>query len=252
MLWAITAAQIPIAAIETEANVVDQLPLKIPFDNDLNLDNFQPRPSLLQLLTEVEALLEGAGQSLFLWGPSGSGKSHLLQGVSRAIGARALYLPMTELLEYPPEAVLEGVIDCEAVLIDDIQLIVGRDDWQETLFHSFNKLKAAGIPQLYSGLAPPAQMTQVLPDLRSRWGELTVYHLPALSEDELGALLQFRAAQRGLKLSNEVVHYILSRGPRTTSALMTLLDDLDHVALAQSRSITIPLLAELKLWSPGR
>lgn len=122
--------------------MVDQLPLKIPFDNDLNLDNFQPRPSLLQLLTEVEALLEGAGQSLFLWGPSGSGKSHLLQGVSRAIGARALYLPMTELLEYPPEAVLEGVIDCEAVLIDDVQLIFGRDDWQETLFHSFNQLKA--------------------------------------------------------------------------------------------------------------
>ncbi|MDA9581022.1 hypothetical protein N9S00_07425, partial [Luminiphilus sp.] len=73
--------------------MVDQLPLKIPFDNDLNLDNFQPRPSLLQLLTEVEALLDGAGQSLFLWGPSGSGKSHLLQGVSRAMGARALYLP---------------------------------------------------------------------------------------------------------------------------------------------------------------
>ena len=68
MLWAITAAQIPIAAIETEANVVDQLPLKIPFDNDLNLDNFQPRPSLLQLLTEVEALLDGSRSIAFFMG----------------------------------------------------------------------------------------------------------------------------------------------------------------------------------------
>ena len=46
MPLAITAVQIPIAATEYGANVVDQLPLKIPFDNDLNLDNFQPRPVL--------------------------------------------------------------------------------------------------------------------------------------------------------------------------------------------------------------
>ncbi|MDG1065082.1 MAG: DnaA regulatory inactivator Hda [Luminiphilus sp.] len=232
--------------------MVDQLPLKIPLDHDLNLDNFQRRRDLLQLLTGVDALLGGADQSLFLWGPTGTGKSHLLQGISRAIGTRALYLPMTELLQYAPEAVLEGVVTCEAVLVDDIQLIVGREDWQEALFHTFNRLKAAGIPQVYSGLAPPAQMTQVLPDLRSRWGELMVYHLPAFSESELSELLQFRASQRGLKISNEVVQYILHRAPRSTSALMALLDELDHAALARSRPITIPLLAELKLWSPDR
>ncbi len=247
-----TATLTPIAAIEREASVVDQLPLKISFDSDLNLDNFQSRPDLLQLLTEVDALLAGAGQSLFLWGPLGAGKSHLLQGISRAIGPRALYLPMTELLQYPPEAVLEGVATSDAVLIDDVQLTLDRDDWQEALFHSFNRLKAAGIPQIYSGLAPPAQMTEVLPDLRSRWGELVVYHLPALSEHELGELLQFRALQRGLKLSNEVVHYILSRAPRGTEALMALLDELDDAALARGRPITIPLLAELRLWSGDR
>ena len=252
MLWVITAVQRPTAATEYEASVVDQLPLKIPLDNDLNLNNFQPRRDLLQLLTGVDALLGGADQSLFLWGPTGTGKSHLLQGISRAIGARALYLPMTELLQYPPEAVLDGVVTSEAVLVDDIQLIVGREDWQEALFHSFNRLKAAGIPQVYSGLAPPAQMTQILPDLRSRWGELVVYQLPAFSESELSDLLQFRASQRGLKIADEVAQYILNRAPRSTAALMALLDELDHASLARSRAITIPLLAELNLWSPDR
>ena len=241
MLWVITAVQRPTAATKYEASVVDQLPL-----------NFQPRRDLLQLLTGVDALLGGADQSLFLWGPTGTGKSHLLQGISRAIGARALYLPMTELLQYPPEAVLDGVVTCEAVLVDDIQLIVGREDWQEALFHSFNRLKAAGIPQVYSGLAPPAQMTQILPDLRSRWGELVVYQLPAFSESELSDLLQFRASQRGLKIADEVAQYILNRAPRSTAALMALLDELDHASLARSRPITIPLLAELNLWSPDR
>jgi DnaA-homolog protein len=252
MLWVTTAVPKPIAAPEYEASVVDQLPLKIPVDNDLSLDNFQPRPALLELLTEVDALLGGTGQSLFLWGATGAGKSHLLQGISRAMGARALYLPMSELYQYPPEAVLEGIVTCEAVLVDDIQLIADSGVWQEALFHNFNRLKAAGIPQLYSGLAPPAQMTKVLPDLRSRWGELIIYHLPGFTEDELGALLQFRASQRGLKLSSEVVQYILSRAPRSSSALMALLDELDHAALARGRPITIPLLAELRVWSPDR
>ena len=120
------------------------------------------------------------------------------------------------------------------------------------MFHSFNRLKAAGIPQVYSGLAPPAQMTQILPDLRSRWGELVVYQLPAFSESELSDLLQFRASQRGLKIADEVAQYILNRAPRSTAALMALLDELDHASLARSRPITIPLLAELNLWSPDR
>ena len=80
MLWVITAVQRPTAATEYEASVVDQLPLKIPLDNDLNLNNFQPRRDLLQLLTGVDALLGGADQSLFLWGPTGTGKAIYSKG----------------------------------------------------------------------------------------------------------------------------------------------------------------------------
>ena len=89
----------------------------------------------------------------------------------------------------------------------------------------------------------------MLPDLRSRLGSLPVFQLPRLEEDELGSLLQFRAGLRGLSLSKEVVAYILGRAPRSSTALMALLDRLDREALARGRGITVPLINELQLLS---
>ena len=79
-----------------------------------------------------------------------------------------------------------------------------------------------------------------------------MYQMPAYSESELGDLLKFRAARRGLKLSDEVVSYILNRAPRSAPPLMQLLERLDQASLSRSRPITIPLLAELRLWSTGQ
>ena len=89
----------------------------------------------------------------------------------------------------------------------------------------------------------------MLPDLRSRLGSLTVYQLAKFREQELEALLAFRAARRGIKLSSEVLGYLLARMPRSVPAVMALLEELDREGLARGRAITIPLIASLKLVS---
>lgn len=230
----------------------DQLTLRMRVDGDASLDNFRVRATLQLLEAKILDLQAGKGESLFLWGPEGVGKSHLLQAISRSLGSQALYLPFSEIIQFPADAVLDGVAQSQVVLFDDVHLVSGRADWQEGLFHTYNRLKTGDILQIYSARQAPAAMVDVLPDLRSRWSELTVYHMPAYSESELGALLRFRAARRGLKLSDEVVSYILARAPRSASALMALLENLDQAAMAQGRSITIPLLNELKLLSMDR
>ena len=230
----------------------DQLTLRMRVDRDASLDNFRVRASLQLLEAKVLDLLSGRGEALFLWGPEGVGKSHLLQAISRSLGAQALYLPLSEIIQFPADAVLDGVSESRVVLFDDVHLVSGRPDWQEALFHTYNRLKTGDVLQIYSATKAPAGMVDILPDLRSRWSELGVYHMPAYSEAELGEVLRFRAGRRGLKLSDEVVSYILARAPRSTSALMVLLEKLDQAAMAQGRSITIPLLNELKLLSMDR
>jgi DnaA family protein len=89
----------------------------------------------------------------------------------------------------------------------------------------------------------------MLPDLRSRLGNLTIYQLPRFDDAEIEALLAFRAARRGITLAPDVLSYLLARAPRSVPAIMSLLEELDREGLARGRAITVPLIASLKLVS---
>ncbi len=232
-------------------------------DDAATLENFQLRASVAPLMAALTSLLHSAalGQSctgLYVWGGEGVGKSHLLQAACHGLSmsapnsSGALYLPLRELIDYPPAAVLEGCDHTCLVAIDELDAISERPDWQEALFHLFNRRRDAGLAQIYAGAGAPATYPDWLPDLRSRLGSLTVFQIPRFEEGELAALLQFRAGLRGLVLSDDVVQFILSRAPRATTSLMALLDTLDEEALARGRAVTVPLINELKVLFPDR
>ena len=122
-------------------------------------------------------------------------------------------------------------------------------DWQEALFHLFNRRRDAGLALLFSADRVPSELVTLLPDLRSRLGSLTVFHLPKQTDQELAEMLRFRAARRGLLMSDEVVNYVMTRVERSAKSLIMLLDRIDTAALAQARPVTIPLINELRLLS---
>ncbi|HNB46763.1 MAG TPA: hypothetical protein PLL72_21465 [Burkholderiaceae bacterium] len=82
-------------------------------------------------------------------------------------------------------------------------------------------------------------------DLRSRLGWGLVYQLEAPTEAQVRALLRREGDRRGVLLSDEVLDYLLSRSARDLSALMNLLDRLDHRALVAQRAITLPLVRQV-------
>jgi DnaA family protein len=155
---------------------------------------------------------------------------------------------MGELTDIPPAALLENHEAIALLAVDDVESVVGGP-WEEALFHCFNQRRERHLAQVFSGAGAPASLTSMLPDLRSRLGSLTVYQLAKFSEQELESLLAFRAARRGIKLSSEVLGYLLARMPRSAPAVMALLEELDREGLARGRAITIPLIASLKLVS---
>lgn len=245
-----TVAVRPTRVIKINTPTPSQLPLGITMDDAATLDNFCPRAATMPLLAALDALLKGAEWGVYVWGASGVGKSHLLQATAQACTGDALYLPLRELIDYPAEAVLEGCDQVDLVIFDDLEHLNQQPDWQEAIFHLFNRRRTSQLPMLFAADAAPAQLTALLPDLRSRLGSVPVYHLPRLSEQDLSELLRFRAERRGLSLTDEVLQYILLRAPREPAALMRLLDILDREALARSRAVTVPLISELRLLSP--
>jgi len=227
-----------------------QLPLKIVMDEAATLDNFQRRESVRPALVVLEDVLGGRELGLYLWGPSEVGKSHLLQAACQASARDALYLPLSELRDFPALAVLEGADRATLVAFDDLDIVDGDRVWQEALFHLFNRRRDAGLPMLFAADRTPSAFEEMLPDLRSRLAGQPVFQLPRFREDELAELLRFKAGLRGIGLSDEVIHYILARGPRSPSGLLALLHRLDAAALARSRAVTIPLINELRVLSP--
>ena len=97
---------------------------------------------------------------------------------------------------------------------------------------------------LAAGNAPPAQLP-LREDLKSRlaWG--LVYQVKPLSDAEKALTLHAEAQRRGLKLSDEVVWYLLTHVQRDLRTLTALLEHIDRASLEQRRAVTLPLVREL-------
>ena len=222
-----------------------QLPLPVQLPATADFETFVPGPNA-EALSAVRGWALGDGQGgLCLHGPSGSGRTHLLQAAVRAAhgaGRSAIYL---DLAEWPLPELLEGLERLDRVALDGADRRAGDQRWEEALFDLFNRQQAAGSRLLVALDRPPAEAGFRLPDLASRLGWGPVYALRPLRGEALAAALQAHAAQRGLALSGEVLEYLLRRQQRELASLIALLDRLDQAALAAGRRITVPFVREV-------
>ncbi|MBM5811466.1 MAG: DnaA regulatory inactivator Hda [Gammaproteobacteria bacterium] len=221
-----------------------QLPLGVQLRVMLRFASFDPgaSPAAVGALQRAAA---GAGPALlWLHGPPGVGRTHLLQATCADAGEhgrRVAYLPLAELRDQPAD-LLAGLEDLDLVALDDLQQIAGRADWEGALFTLYNDLSERRGSLVCAADAPPAGLPFALRDLASRLAALTVFRLQPLSEAQQAGALRRRAGLRGLELPDEVLQYLLRRAPRDFAALCRLLDELDTEALAARRRLTVPFV----------
>lgn len=226
-------------------NAPQQLTLGISLGSDLDFANFVVGENA-DVAASVRAVTH-ASQFAFLWGESGSGRTHLLHAACREAAAndqRIALLPFQEAARWQSEAI-EGWDALDLVAIDDVHLIAGRADWEHALFALYNGLRDAGASLLITANAPPAALDIVLPDLKSRLGAMLVYQLHSLDDEaKLEALIR-KARARGLELPEETGRYLLARVSRDMHFLKDLLNRLDAASLAHQRRLTIPFVRDL-------
>jgi len=223
-----------------------QLPLALRPRPGQCLADFLPGGNA-QALAAVQRLttLPGPAQ-LYLSGPPGVGKSHLLAGLCGAAETAGLsvgYVPLGEAAQLHP-ALLDGLESMDLLALDDVQAIAGDPAWERALFGLYNRARDAARRIAVTADRGPAQLPLQLADLRSRlaWGE--AYHLQPLQDRDKLLLLAREAGRRGLQLSPEVARYILDRAPRDLPSLLALMERLDSAALAAQRRLTLPFVRE--------
>ena len=226
--------------------MIRQFPLDLRWPPHQRLDAFWPgaNVSALQGVTDVA---NGVDAWLYLHGPSGTGKSHLLIGACRrSIEANrpARYLSLAQLPVPRIDAI--AAVDAEGLLaIDDVQAIAGDRQAERALFGLYNRAKAADARMLFAASASPAELGVTLPDLVSRLAMCTQYALRPLDDAGRRAMLRVLAGRLGLRLDDDVLDWWFARQPRDPASLVALLQRADRASLAAQRRITIPFLREL-------
>jgi DnaA family protein len=175
----------------------------------------------------------------YLWGGSGSGKTHLLRAVHDALREQGAAVGWLDVTMSEPPAFNEA---WAAVLMDDVDLYSSVQ--QHAAFNWFVNAQTHHVAVLAAGELPPADL-RLRDDLRTRLGWGHVYALQPLSEPERRAVLRQQADARGIFLSDEVMDFMLTRFSRDLGSLTLLLDQLDSYALQTQRAITIPLIKSM-------
>jgi DnaA family protein len=192
-----------------------------------------------EAVAAVEALAAGGSREtgVRLWGAGGAGKSHLLcAAASAAHGLRPVISCAS------PRDVPVAAADASALLVVDA---VDQADAcaQGRLFTQLNALAAGRGQWLAAATAPPARLA-LREDLRTRLALGLVFELTPLADADKPQALAAYARERGFRLSDDVIGYLLAHGRRDMPSLVAALAALDRHSLATRRMVTVPLLRE--------
>ena len=173
--------------------------------------------------------------ALLLWGPPGSGKSHLAAVWQARTGAVSID-PAT----LPDFTAIEEVENHHWLLEDAGEVL---DD--TAFFHLYNQTAEHGGTLLLTAERPAAHWKIRLPDLASRLRAAPAVEIGMPDDSLIEALLVKMFLDRQLKIDPYVISYLIPRMERSFDAARSLVMKLDAAALAQKRTITVPLARDV-------
>ncbi len=220
---------------------MQQFTLDVAVDISPSLDNFfqtgnEAAHQHLRLWLDAK---QRSPVPIYLWGESGTGKTHLLQAIECGLQERGeLFGRMTAQMQEPPSFNPAWRV----VLMDDVHRY--NSVQQHAAFNWFVNSATVGCSVVATGDSAPAALL-LRDDLRSRLGWGDIFALQALSDMAQREVLKQSAHARGLELGDEVLDYMSTRFSRDLGNLMQWLNKLDQYALQTKRAITVPLLKQM-------
>lgn len=202
------------------------------------LSNYWPgenAAALAHLHSVLQAAPARSADSLYLWGPTGCGKTHLLRALRAQAQANGALLGWMD-ASSPAQAFDPA---WPAVCIDDAHRL--DDAAQAQAFAWYALAQANDRPVWAAGALPPVDLP-LREDLRTRLGSARVLGLQPLDEAQRRRVLSDEARTRGLSLGADVIDYLCTHFSRDLGSLMGWLDALDRYAWQSRRAPTLPML----------
>lgn len=158
---------------------------------------------------------------LFIYGPSGLGKTHLLYAIAGEINKRhpdynIVYIKGDQFTVELIQALQEGrnqefrnkYRNADLFLVDDIQFIAGKDSTQEEFFHTFNNLYENHKQIVLTSDRPPSELLRLEDRLKTRfeWGLIADINPP--DYETRMAIIRNKSRSLGIDMPDDVCSYI--------------------------------------------
>ncbi|MDA9079750.1 DnaA/Hda family protein [Gammaproteobacteria bacterium] len=205
-------------------------------------------PDNIELMSRLADLVASKNaDELIINGAEGSGKSFLMQAICNELsssGKQFAFIPMKKAINMGVE-IFQNLASLNAVCIDDLQLILSREEWETALFNLINECQQSNCSLILSfgGNQSLEDITQ-LPDLLSRIKRMEFMKLQAVQDEFLNQALDFVSQQLDINLEKAELEFLLKHQTREFSLLVENIISLDRQAASLKRKITIPFIKE--------
>lgn len=174
---------------------------------------------------------------IYIYGGSGTGKTHLLMAAAQCLrerGLKVVYSRSETFTEHVVSAIRAGEMrtfreayrDIDVLVIDDIQVFSRKGATQEEFFHTFNTLHVEGKQIILSANCPPQELDRIEPRLVSRFEWGIVMGTESHTKDELKKIVHAKAEALKYPLEEKVVDFLLSTFRSTTDTLCKAIEAL--------------------------
>ena len=195
-----------------------QIPLSFPVSESYSGNDFLTLPCNEDAMAWIDRYPNWSYPVLIIYGEKGCGKTHLLR-------------------------LWQAQAQNSDVAIDDAHNLFGDHKLEEELFHQFNQAKENETRVLMTMTTNVASQNILLPDLASRLMAAPQVEITSPDETDLRAILVKLFHDRQITVEPGVIAYIVPRIERSFSAARTLVQKIDEGALAEKRSVTVPLVS---------
>ena len=216
--------------------------LKSKLRSNFTFDNFAVSSSNQMAWAAAEAISKNPGSAynpLLIWGGVGVGKTHLMNAVGIEIlkasnQKKVLFCTAEDFTNDIVEGIRKKTTQefrnkyrkLDALLIDDIQFIAGKDAVQEEFFHTFNALVSTKKQVILTSDRPPHEISKLEERLRSRFEAGLIVDIANPNFELRCAIIQIKSKEKDLPLTMELVQLIAGNidSPRRIEGFITKID----------------------------
>ena len=200
----------------------------LSYNDEYTFENFLTGPSnkfayaaAQNVANNVTGKASKSVNPLFIWGPSGLGKTHLMYAIANRVlennsSKNVVYVKGEEFMNQLIEAIQSGRTRefrskyrrADMLLIDDIQYIAGAESTQREFFHTFDALYDDGKQIIITSDRPPKELTSLVDRIKSRFEAGLLADIQPPDYELRLAILRDRVAKSRLDMTAEAIDFI--------------------------------------------